>query len=243
MATKKNVRSFERSRAVLTGVIAFLFMVVSPVRGAEPTAQELLQNVRLGQGAQHRVLKGELQCEGKVTPFRLVLNGNEIRYEFTKPDQTFVLRLGDKTAQLDEITKDGTAHVTRARFAEPVRGTSVTCEDLTLRFLYWQDAKIIGEDSIGPVKYYKIELRSAPDSGSQYGRVVAWVAKKIDGVLGKAECFTPDGKHRSVLIRVIRPQTLEDGTRFLKEMSIERNHDGKSDDKDVTSLIIQGEEK
>ena len=228
--------------SLMAGVAMFV-MAAAPVRGADPTAQELLESVRLNQGAQHRVLRGELRCEGRTTPFRLVFNGNEIRYEFTGPDQTFVLKLGEKTSRLDEITKDGRERITPARFAKPVRGTDVTCEDLALRFLYWQDAKIIGEDSLGGIRYYMIELHPEPGAGSQYGKVVAWVAKKYDGVLGKAKCYAPDGKQLAAVIRVISSQTLADKSRFLKEMTIERMQGGKSGDKSPTSLEILGEEK
>lgn len=221
--------------------MASLFLAALSLRAADPTAQELLQNVRLGQGGQHRVLKGQLRLEDKITPFRLVLNGNEIRYEFTNPDQTFVLKLGEKTSRLDEVTKAGTERVTPAQFAQPLRGTDVTCEDLALRFLYWHDAKIIGEDSIGPIRYFKIELHPDQDSGSQYGKVIAWVAKKFDGVLGRAECYSPDGK-LSAVFKVIRSKPLEDGTRFLKVMTIERMQAGRSRSKAPTELEILGEE-
>ena len=245
MATEKQVK---RAFLIfdfrfLIGVALFFGPVAPFVRGADPTALELLQSVRLGRGAQHRVLDGQLRREGNVTPFRLVLNGNEIRYEFTKPDQTFVLKLGDNTSRLDEITKSGTTRITATRFAEPVRGTDVTCEDLALRFLYWQDAKTIGEDSIGPIRYYKIELHPDPGSGSQYGRVVAWVAKKLEGVLGKAECYAPDGKQLAAVMTVKKSRTLADGTRFLELMNLERLQDGNSSGKDPTALEILGEEK
>jgi len=222
--------------------IAFLAFLATPLLAAEPTALELVRSVRLSQGAQHRILKGELRCEGKTTPFRLVLNGNEIRYEFSNPAQTYVLHLGDKSSRLDEITKDGTARVTAARFGEPIRGTSVTCEDLALRFLYWPEAQFLSDDAMGPVAYSRIELHPEHDGESQYAKVLAWVAKKFDGVLGKAECYTADGK-KAVLMRVVNTQTLDDGTRFLKELAIERLHDGSSEDKDRTVLVILGEEK
>lgn len=86
---KKQLTSRERFPALrfkcLIGALLFLVLNTSPGRTAEPTAQELLQGVRLNQGAQHRVLRGQLRYEGKESPLRLVLNGNEIRYEFTKP--------------------------------------------------------------------------------------------------------------------------------------------------------------
>ena len=229
------------SAFVVSGVLCLALLATSAI-ASEPTALELVQSVRLSQGAQHRVLKCELRCEGKTTPFRLVLNGNEIRYEFSNPTQIFALKLADKSSRLDEITKDGTARVTAARFAEPIRGTSVTCEDLALRFLYWPEAKFLSDDAIGPISYSRIELHPSQGGDSQYGKVVAWVAKKFDGVLGKAECYTPDGK-KAVLMRVLKPQTLDDGTRFLKELAIERLHDGSSEDKDRTVLVILDEEK
>ena len=220
--------------------LAVILLFVSPLNGAEPTAQELVQGVRLGQGTQHRILKGELLCAGKVTPFRLILNGNEIRYEFIQPDQVFVLKLGDHTSHLDEITQEGTKRIGSTRFAEAIRGTSVTCEDLALRFLYWQDAKFLSDDPLGGIQYYRIELHPDQGSESQYGKVVAWVAKKFEGVLGKAECYTSAG-NLTMRIKVISSQTLKDGTRFLKQMSIERLHEGESSDADRTLLLI-GEE-
>jgi len=244
---RENPHSFIgiRSGSLRNGIACFcslLFLLVSIGHGTEPTAQELVQSVRLSQGAQHRVLKGELRCEGKVTPFRLVLNGNEIRYEFISPNQIFVLKLEDKTSHLDEITKDGIKRVTFPRFSERIRGTSVTCEDLALRFLYWPDAKFLSDDPIGGVQYYRIELHPEQGIESQYGKVVAWVAKKFEGVLGKAECYTPDGK-LAVRMKVISSQTLKDGTRFLKQMDLERLHDSGSSDEDRTLLLIVGEEE
>ena len=118
----------------------------------------------------------------------------------------------------------------------------MTCEDLALRFLYWQDAKFLGDDPIGPVQYSRIELHPEQGTDSQYAKVVAWVAKKFEGVLGKAECYTADGK-KALLIKVVSSQPLKDGTRFLKEMTIERQHDDGAGDADLTHLSIVGEEE
>ena len=247
MTPKKQVTSCERIPVVrallIAGCAALLAAMPLPARAADPTAQELLQNVRLNQGARHCVLNGQLRYEDKISPFRLVLNGTEIRYEFTKPDQTFVLTLADKTSRLDELTKNGATPVGRSRFQEPVRGTDVTCEDLALRFLYWRDAKIIGEDPIGGVQYYMIELHPDPGANSQYTKVVAWVAKKFDGVLAKAKCYAGNDRQPVAVMTVKSSQTLPDGARFLKQMTVERMANGKPIRSEPTYLEILGEEK
>jgi len=248
MAMKKQVKQGSNGDSFfliryLAVLLASLPVLSPTLRSAEPTAQDLLQNVRLNQGSQYRIMNARLRYQNTIIPFRLVLNGNEIRYEFTDPDQVFILRLGEKSSTLFEISKGGTERVNSARSSEHVRGTDITYEDLSLRFLYWTDAKIIGDDPIAAIQYSMIELRPEPGSGSQYGKVIAWVAKKYDGLLGKAKCYSPDGSQVVLVMTVKSSMTLADGSRFLKQMSIERLNNGKSTGKDPTYLEILGEEK
>lgn len=132
---------------LVAALIAFFFRgnLTAAGAGQQPDPQEILRNIRMTQSAQHRVLAGRLRTGGAVTPFRLVLNGNEIRYEF--PEQALVLRLGENGSQLFEETKTGSQKVSPARFDTPVRGTDIAYEDLALKFLYWPRAKIAGEET------------------------------------------------------------------------------------------------
>lgn len=186
------------------------------------------------------MLEAKLLCkDGTVIPFRLVLNGNEIRYEFSKPEQTIALRLGDENSRLEEVTKNGSQRVTAARLDDPVRNTDITYEDLALQFLYWKKAKIVDDDLVAGISCHKLELNPGRGSGSQYGTVWAWITKD-GGALSKAECYGPDGK-LVARFTFVSLQTLHDGTRFLKEMRIARFENGAQRKTSPTRLIIAEE--
>ena len=110
MMTKKQVKAalkeFFRYKARVLGVL-LLILASSPLVWAGPTATEILERARLTQGSQHRVLLGQLRTGSTVIPFRLVLNGPEIRYEFSNPKQILVVKMGEQGSRLEEITKEG----------------------------------------------------------------------------------------------------------------------------------------
>src|ERR1700677_3832085 len=108
---------------------------------------EILKKARMNEAAQSIALDGQVRHGETQIPFRLTLDGGEIKYEFFNPDQTLVLQLGDKSARLVEVTRSGTERiVTDAQYDRTVRGTDITYEDLAMRFLYWPVAKIVGHD-------------------------------------------------------------------------------------------------
>jgi len=224
----------------LAGTVALLLLLTAfPVRAEEPTAQDILQSVRMTQGSRHRAFTGQLRRGELVVPFQLVLNGNEIRYEFTKPDQTLRLRFGENDARLDEVTRDGAERVNAGKFDAPVRGTGITYEDLSLRFLYWPDAKIVREEDIDITRCYLLELHPGPKSGSQYEKVRAWIGK-TNGVLRQAECYGPNNRLLA-RFKLVSPLKLADGSWFLKSMRIERMGKDGVRDGDPTYLEITGE--
>ena len=116
---------------------------------ADPVAQGLsiLKSVRLAQTAQHMTLDGTLRTGPVKEPFRLVIDGQVIRYEFKDPSLALVLRLGEKKSQLQEVTKAGTEKVTAAHLDGKVRGSDITFEDLAMRFLYWPNANFLGNET------------------------------------------------------------------------------------------------
>ena len=115
--------------------------------GEEPDAQAILKTVRVAQAAQNRALRGELRSAGKTVPFRLSMAGGVVRYEFAAPPLTLQVRLGERSARFEEITKGGTEKITPARFDTRVRDMDLSYEDLALRFLYWPKAEVVGEQT------------------------------------------------------------------------------------------------
>jgi hypothetical protein len=197
-------------------VLLFLLVACSAI-AAPPPAREILESVRLRQAQQQMELQGQIREGATIVPFRLTQTGPVIRYSFSKPDEALQLRLGDNDSRLEEVTREGVEKVTPAQFDHKVRGTAVTYEDLALKFLYWPNARVTGENSISLRNCWKLELK-APNRQSQYANVWLWVDKE-GGALMKLEGYDWNGK----LVKrftVVSGQKIE-GRWFLKEMRIE----------------------
>ena len=197
-------------------LLSFL-LVVSSALAAPPSAKEILESVRLRQAQQELNLQGQIREGATIVPFRLTQTGPVIRYSFTKPDEALQLRLGDNDSRLEEITREGVEKITPAQFDHKVRGTAVTYEDLALKFLYWPNARVTGENSISLRNCWKLELK-APNRQSQYSNVWLWVDKE-GGALMKLEGYDWNGK-LAKRFTVVSGQKIEDRW-FLKQMRIE----------------------
>ncbi len=209
-------RSFVIRHSSLVFFLWFAFLAIA-AGAPPPSAKEILAAVRLQQSQQQVDLQGQLRENEKVIPFHLTQAGPVIRYEFSNPDEALQLRLGENDSRLEEVTRDGTERITPAQFDHKVRGTSVTYEDLALRFLYWQNGRVAGENSIRTRNCWKLELK-APSRQSQYSNVYLWVDKE-GGALMRMEGFDWNGK-LSRRFEVISAQKIE-GRWFLKQMRIE----------------------
>ena len=182
-----------------------------------PEAKDVLASVRLRQSQQELELQGELREGPTVVPFRLTQTGPVIRYTFSNPDQALQLRLGESDSRLEEVTREGVEKIAPAQFDRKVRGTSVTYEDLALKFLYWETGRVTGENEIRTVNCWKLEMK-APSRQSQYSNVWLWVGKE-SGALMKMEAYDWNAK-LSKRFEVVSGQKIE-GRWFLKEMRIE----------------------
>jgi hypothetical protein len=201
-------------------IVLFVLLAIAVAASAAPSlpdAKDILASVRLSQAQQEVNLDGQLRENEKVIPFRLTQTGPVIRYSFSNPDEALQLRLGESDSRLEEVTRSGVEKITPAQFDHKVRGTSVTYEDLALKFLYWQNARVTGENSIRTRYCWKVELK-APSRQSQYSNVYLWVDKE-GGALMRMDGFDWNGK-LAKRFEVISAQKIE-GRWFLKQMRIE----------------------
>ena len=210
-------------------------IVAVALNAAPPSAREILESVRLQQSQQQIELEGQLREGGKVIPFRLTQTGPVIRYSFSDPDEALQLRLGENDSRLEEVTREGVEKITAAQFDRKVRGTSVTYEDLALKFLYWPDARVTGENSIRTRNCWKLELK-APSRQSQYSNVYLWV-DKAGGALMRIDGFDWKGQ-LAKRFEVISAQKIEERW-FLKQMRIEEFAPGTSKVQTRTYLEIK----
>ena len=202
-------------KKTLVSLLALVPIVLSAA--PFPEAKEVLASVRLRQVQQELELQGKLREGPTVVPFRLIQTGPIVRYTFSNPDESLQLRLGDNDSRLEEVTREGVEKVAPAQFDHKVRGTSVTYEDLALKFLYWQSGRVTGENEIRTVDCWKLEMK-APSRQSQYSNVWLWVGKE-NGALMKMEAYDWNAK-LAKRFEVVSGQKIE-GRWFLKEMRIE----------------------
>lgn len=205
-----------------TYVIALMCTVLPVFAEPQPSAQQILESVRMIESRQQIDLQGQLRQEDVVVPFHLVQNGPLIRYTFTNPDETLQLRLGEKSSRLDLVSETGTEKLGSSKLQQQIRGTIVTYGDLAFKFLYWSAARVLGEENVRTRNCWKLQLR-APSRESQYSNILLWV-DKTSGALMRMEGY--DWNARLIKrFEVVSAQKIE-GRWFLKQMRVEQLRPG-----------------
>ena len=204
----------------LTVPLALCLLVgLGPLAFAQPTpsAQDILDSVRLLESQQQLDLSGQLRQDNIVVPFRLIQTGPVIRYTFSNPDEVLQLRLGEKGSRLDLVSDTATKRFDVSRLNDRVRGTGITYADLALKFLYWSDVKIAGEENVRTRNCWKLQLRP-PSRDGQYSNVLLWVDKN-GGALMRMEGYDWNGQ-LTKRFEVVSAQKI-DNRWFLKQMRVE----------------------
>jgi hypothetical protein len=199
--------------------LAFLaiLMISQPAARADKQAAEILSGIRLADIS--RELDGRLRKQdGTIIPFRLRAGGDELIFSFTDPTEVLKLTLNDNGSNLTLQTGDRERSISGTRLNDSVRGTDITYQDLALRFLYWKNSRIEGEQTVRTFSCWMILLQQN-NPNIAYASVRVWVAKQ-SGAMLRAEAF--DAQSRLVKkFEVISGQKIE-GKWFLKQMRIER---------------------
>lgn len=226
-------------------LLAATLLCLSGLAGAEevPDAASILQSVRVAQTAQEQSLNGRLRTGSKATPFKLTMRANTVRWDFTDPAQSLVLRLSDDDARLEEVSRGDSQKVSAKRMDDKVRDTDISYEDLALGFLYWRKARVEGEQTMLLQKCWIVRVESPSRSASQYSAVKLWISKN-NGALLQAEAMGPDGK-LARRFKVISGHSLGNGLWILKQMRIEAptTIGGRTQDRTPTYLEIEAPDR
>jgi len=186
---------------------------------AEPTAEDIQRLVKLSYIRQKMTLKGQLRNDetGTEAPFELSMLENTIRFRFDNPVQIINLDLNDKGFVLREVVKGKNAPVPKARYSETIRGTDITYEDVSLRFLYWPNPVKLDKETVKHRTCWKLRLDN-PDTSGAYGVAFIWVDSGSGSIM-RMEGYDRQGK----LIKryeVISGMKVGDGW-MLKQMRVE----------------------
>ena len=141
-------------------VICLAFGAMSSFADPPPSAKEILASVRMLESRQQIDLQGQLRQNDVVIPFQLVQNGPLIRYSFTNPDEVLQLRLGENSSRLDLVSEGEAEKFPASKLDQRIRGTGVTYEDLSFKFLYWPTARVLGEEKVRTRNCWKLQLRA-----------------------------------------------------------------------------------
>ena len=178
--------------------------------GAEeaPDAHDILKIVRSAQTAQNRTLKGASVPGRGRSRFSSRWRTARCAGSFQILRRRSILHLGERDARLEEIGKNGPQKITPARADDKVRDSDISYEDLAMRFLYWPDAVIEGEQRMIMQSCWIVRVQP-PKADTQYRRVKLWIAKDT-GALMQAEAFGADDK-LARRFKVISGQKTRDG--------------------------------
>ena len=187
-----------------------------------PTANEILDSVRLQQSRRQIDLQGQLRQDAKIVPFHLVQNGPGVRYIFSNPDQELRLQLGDKESRLMEISRAGSEKVTPrpARPESPRNQCHLRGSGLEVPLLAERRDSGHGEDQQSGLLEIAITAAVPPIAvfqraslGGQSGR-----SADADGRLRLERSF-------GEAVRVVSAQKINDRW-YLKQMRIEQLQPG-----------------
>lgn len=150
----------------------------------ELSADDVLKLVRYSYTLFNREFGGQLRLGlVKKVPFRLVLKPESIRFVFNDPAQVIYLDTRNKDFSLFEgVGGEDLKPVAPERYGETIRGTDATYDDLSMRFLYWPNAKIVKEEKYKTLDTWLVRVRN-PDGRGLYSTVDCWIDKGSGGLI------------------------------------------------------------
>ena len=176
------------------------------------------------------VSQGERDVTGSIrtnhsrdkVPFSLSVRGETLCYQYKQDGawKRFDVRIREKGAEL-AVVEGGKARVLApAGYTQAIPGTDLCYEDLSLRFLYWKDGRVLEQrERIKGRECYVIELRNPKPAVGQFATVRLWVDCE-NGTAWQTDGYGSDGKLRK-RFTITSVKKLADGTWFFKEMKVE----------------------
>lgn len=204
-------------------------LVAQEVRKAEapkaqpgkPTAEEIVQMVHLSRALKNHHLNGTLTKGDRTIPFTIRMSETLMRFMFTENNQNHIVNLDltSKGTKLTEVKPGSNAVVPFARYGEGVKGTDLSYDDISFRYLYWAKKTLRGEESIKTRDCWVVDLTNpgnAANSGS-YGTVRIWVDQESGGLM---KMYGYDWQGKRIKECAVKSGMKVDGATVLREMAV-----------------------
>ena len=219
------MKSVKTSAKILLYFLLVYGLFNSAWAHAAGAADELLSSMRqmlVSQG--NKDVVGSIRKGSLKIPFSLSSRGNTIAFQYKQGDawRRFDVRIGDKKADLLLVNGGKALVMAPATYAQPIAGTDVTYEDLSLRFLYWRGGSILPDSADSRVKgrdCYIVQASNPSPGVGQFSTVRMWIDKE-NGTVWQIDGYGPDGKLKK-RFSITSIQRLSDGTWFFKQMKME----------------------
>jgi hypothetical protein len=200
----------------------WIAMAYSPAAAQETrpplSAERVLELARGSYVGQNFSLDGGLRQGFKRTPFRLNMHSGLVRFGFEEPEEVIQLEIKSGGYVLSELIDGVSKPVAQARYSEAVRGTDLSYEDLSVRFLFWPAPLREEDERIGTSQCWKVIVKN-PDKFGPYRYVMLWVDQRTGG-LKQVEGY--DGEQRLVRRLLVRSVQQIDAVWMLKQMRVDR---------------------
>lgn len=158
-------------------------------------ADEVLKLVRYSYTLYDRNFQGRLRVGYKERhPFVLSLQPKYMSFLFDGPPQLIVLDTKDRSSftLLEGKNGDAPSPVAPDQYGATIRGTDVTYEDLSMRFLYWPNARIVKEEKLKNRDTWLVRVRN-PTTAGNYSTVDCWIDKASGGLM-KMQGYNREGR-------------------------------------------------
>jgi hypothetical protein len=168
----------------LIATLAAMLLAAGHAMAQQPDAKKILEGARMSATLTHldEGLSGNLRQAGKRTPVMLFLKGKDIQFQFSEnngPWQVFHMRIGDEAFNLFEMIDGKTRAFAPDRLVQPIAGTDLTYEDLALRFFYWPNPHLEGQEDVAGQPCHKIRVNKPRGAAGRYEVVYVWVHTKF----------------------------------------------------------------
>lgn len=213
-------------KKILTMLCVAACGLLLPVQAQDaPNADELLRamrNMTVSQG--EKDVAGTIRKNRTKIPFSLSARGETIVFQYKEDNawKRFDVRIKERSADLVLVNGGKAQVMSAANYAQPIAGTDVCYEDLSLRFLYWKGGKVLTNAADSRIKgrdCYVVEVPNPKPSVGQFAWVRLWVDKE-NGTTWQIDGYGKDGKLKK-RFTITSVQKLSDGTWFFKQMKLE----------------------
>lgn len=211
-------------RSVLPAAAALAILAL-PAPARALTADEVVEKVHLSRALRKHQLNGYLEKNDRKVPFNVSMESDVIRFRFSSPTQIITLNINEKGAKLYESSGGQQKAVPASRYSEGIRGTDLTYEDISFRYLYWPQRVLWPKtETVKTRRCHVVDLYN-PDTSGSYAIVRIFVDQE-SGALMQMEGY--DRSNARIKVCKVTSGMKVDGATVLKSMDVIRyGPDGK----------------